>query len=137
VPLTEVQMRLQNSRVLHALGISSARWAAIVGLGFALPFLALNLVVAERIEPLFSIVRPGEHTGILEYPLLAIVVSLLPVGAAVALSPMWREGGDGSRGHSLANIVVAALLITCFLVIAIVLGGEIYRCDVLHMPNCD
>lgn len=121
---------------MQAPGISAARRAAIAGLAFALPFLALNAVVAERIEPLFSVVRPGDHTGPLEYPLLLIVL-LLPVGAAVALSPMVREDLDGPRAHPLANILVAALLITGFLVVTIAFGTEIYRCDVLHIPNCD
>jgi hypothetical protein len=97
----------------------------------------LNAIVAERIEPFFSVVRPGDHTGPLEYPLLLIVLSLLPVGAAVALSPVWRGGGDGPPAYSLANILVAAVLITGFLVLAIALGTEIYRCDVLQIPNCD
>jgi hypothetical protein len=122
---------------MQAPGITAARWAAVAGLALALPFLALNAVVAERIEPVFSVVRPGDHAGPLEYPLLLIVLLLLPVGAAVALSPMWREGGDGPRAYSLANILVAALLITAFLMLAIGLGDEIYRCDVLHIPNCD
>ena len=122
---------------MQAPGITTARWAAIAGFAFALPFLVLNAIVAERIEPFFSVVRPGDHTGPFECPLLLIVLSLLPVGAAVALSPMWRGGGDGPRVYSPANILVAALLIIGFLVLAIALGSEIYRCDVLQIPNCD
>ncbi len=128
---------IQNSRVMQTPRINATRWAAIAGIAFALPFLVLNAIVAERIEPFFSVVRPGDHTGPFEYPLLLIVLSLLPVGAAVALSPVWRGGGDGPRAYSPANILVAAVLITGFLVLAIALGTEIYRCDVLQIPNCD
>lgn len=123
---------------MRASEATPARRAGIAGFALALPFLALNLVVAERIEPLFSLIRPGEHTGPLEYPLLFLVLSLLPVGAAVALTPLWR----GARRPltltlALANVLVAAVLIVAFLAIAIALGSEIYRCEVLRIPNCD
>jgi hypothetical protein len=110
--------------------------AALTGLAFALPFLVLNAIVGGRVEPFFSLLRPGVHTGPLEYPLLAVVL-LLPAGAVVALRPALQAGADGHRSYPLANMLIAALLVAAFLLIGFVLGQEIYRCDVLGIPNCD
>lgn len=111
--------------------------AALTGLVFALPFLVLNAIVGARVEPIFSVIRPGAHTGQLEYPLLALVLLLLPVGAVIALQPALRGGSGGRRWYPIANLLVAALLVAAFVAISFVLGQEIYRCDVLGIPNCD
>jgi hypothetical protein len=111
--------------------------AALAGLLFVLPFFIANAIVANRIEPFFSLIRPGLHTSAREYVMLAIVLLLLPLGAYIALSPMLRRGADGTRRFYLLNSAIAALLLIAFAVISIALGSEIYRCDVLKIPNCD
>ncbi len=111
--------------------------AALTGAAFALPFLVLNAIVGARVEPFFSLLRPGVHTGPLEYPLLALVLLLLPVGATVALQPMLRPGVEGRRSHPVANVLVAGTLIAVFAMLTVVLGEEIYRCEVLGIQNCD
>ena len=111
----------------HTWGVVAARSAALAA-SFALPFLALNAVVASRIEPLFSLIRPDAHTSALEYALLATVLLLMPLGAFVALR---RE-----RLYA-ANVAVAVVLLGLFLAVATAPGVEIYRCDVLRIPNCD
>jgi hypothetical protein len=35
------------------------------------------------------------------------------------------------------NGVVAALLLAAFAMLSVGLGSDIYRCDVLQIPNCD
>lgn len=111
--------------------------AALTGAAFALPFLVLNAIVGARVEPFFSLLRPGVHTGPLEYPLLALVLLLLPVGAIVALQPMLRPGARGQRSYPVVNMLLAALLVAVFAMLTVVLGEEIYRCEVLGIPNCD
>jgi hypothetical protein len=122
---------------MEASKVTVASPALLVGLALAVPFLALNAVVATQLEPLFSLVRPGIHTGPLEYPLLAFTLLLVATGAVVALLPVLRKSADGSRRYPVLNILVAGLLAAGFLVIAIALGEEIYRCDVLAQPFCD
>jgi uncharacterized membrane protein len=111
--------------------------AALAGFLFVLPFFIANAIVGNRIEPFFSLIRPGLHTSAREYVLLAIVLLLLPAGAFIALSPMLRRGADGTRRFYLLNGLIAALLLVAFAVLSIALGSEIYRCDVLKIPNCD
>lgn len=113
------------------------RSAALVGVLFALPFAILNAIVATRLEPFFSTIRPGIHTSWIEYILLFIVVALFPVGAFIAIRPILRKSADGARRFYVVNGLVAALLVIAFGVLAVGLGLEIYRCDVLQVPNCD
>jgi hypothetical protein len=111
--------------------------AAFVGCLFILPFIVLNAIVGNRVEPFFSLIRPGSHTSPREYALLFIVLILIPIGAFIALRPMLRRQSDGSRSFHLLNGVLAALLIAVFAAVSIGLGEDIYRCDVLRIPNCD
>jgi hypothetical protein len=111
--------------------------AALIGFLFVLPFVSLNVIVGNRIEPFFSIIRPGIQTSSVEYGLLLFVLLLLPVGAFIAIRPMIQKGADGKRKFFLVNGVIAALLLTGFALLVIGLGSEIYRCDVLLIPNCD
>ena len=116
------------------------RAAALAGLLAALPLLAANAIVGGRIEPIFSLIRPGAHTTPTEYALLGAVLLLLPVGAFVSLRPLF--GGRAERPSALggppaANWAVAAVLLVAFVAIAAALVTEIYRCDVLQIPNCD
>jgi len=111
--------------------------AALLGFLFILPFASLNVVVSNRIEPFFSIIRPGIHTSPVENGLLFIVLFLLPVGASIAVRPMFQKGADRRRKFFAVNGLIAAFLLIGFVLLSIGLGSEIYRCDVLLIPNCD
>ena len=111
--------------------------AALTGALFVLPFIAANAIVGNRIEPFFSLIRPGPHTSGREYVLLAVVLLLLPVGAFVAVRPMLQTASDGRQHFYLANALVAAVMLAVFMLLAIGMGTDLYRCDVLEIPNCD
>lgn len=117
--------------------ISNPKSAALVGFLFALPFLILNAIVGNKIEPFISLIRPDTHTSPFEYVLLAVVLFLLPTGAFIAVRPMFQKGVEGKRKFYLVNTIIAAILVTGFVALSIGLGSDIYRCDVLHIPNCD
>jgi hypothetical protein len=109
---------------------------ALIGGLFIVPFAAANAIVGNRIEPFFSFIRPGPHTSAFEYVLLAVVLACLPVGAFIAAQPMLKTGADGRRVH-LANAAVALVMLALFVILSVGLGSDIYRCDVLQIPNCD
>jgi hypothetical protein len=111
--------------------------AALTGALLLVPFVVLNTIVANRIEPFVSLIRPGIHTSALEYVLLFTVLLLMPVGALIALRPMLERRTDGRRRRYLGNGLVAAVMLIAFLLLSVGLGVEIYRCDVLQIPNCD
>ena len=111
--------------------------AAVAGGLCLLPFLAANAVVGNRIEPFFSLIRPGEHTSAREYVLLAGLLALVLAGAFVAAAPMLRRGDDGRRRFYPLNAALALGLGLMFVAISYGLGSDIYRCDVLGLPNCD
>jgi len=111
--------------------------AALTGLLSIVPLIVLNKIVGDRIEPFFSLIRPGIHTSPMEYVLLPIVLFLLPVGAFIAIRPMLRNGADVKRKLYLVNCILATLLLIVFVLLLVALGSEIYRCDILQIPNCD
>ena len=111
--------------------------AAVAGLSLLIPFLVANAVVANRIEPLFSLIRPGLHTGAREYAALAIVLLLMPAGAWWAMLPSLGRDGAGRRRFYVMNCAVAVLLSASFAVITWALGAEIYACEYLKVLNCD
>lgn len=111
--------------------------AAVLGALCLVPFAVANAIVANRIEPFFSVLRPGAHTSGGEYLLLAVLLLLMPAGAYVALRPALRRGADGKRRFLVLNVMMAVLLVTGFAAVGIALGSEIYACDVLQVPNCD
>ena len=116
---------------------TNPRSAALVGLLFLAPFVLLNAIVGNRIEPFFSLIRPGLHTSPFEYILLVIVLLLIPVGSFIAIRPLFQRRAEGKRIFYLVNIILAALLLIAFIMISVGLGSDIYRCDVLQIPNCD
>jgi len=117
--------------------ISNPKSAALAGFLFALPFLVMNTIVGSRIEPFFSLIRPDTHTSPFEFVLLAVILILLPVGAFIAVRPMFRKRANGERKFYLLNTIIALILLAGFSALSIGLGSDIYRCDVLQIPNCD
>jgi hypothetical protein len=111
--------------------------AALRGLFLVLPFVTMNAIVGNRIEPFFSLIRPGIHTSPREYVLLFSVVLLIAVGAFLAARPLLQKGTDGKRRFHAVNAIVATLLCMAFVAVSVGLGSDIYRCDILRIPNCD
>lgn len=111
--------------------------AALVGAALVLPFIGLNAIVSGRLEPFFSLIRPGIHTSPFEYVLLFGSVLLLPVGAFSTLRPVFQQGAAGQRRFYVLNGLLAGLLVMAFVALAATLGSEIYSCDILQVPNCD
>lgn len=129
---------IAKERIVDAANRLAARpWlAALIGASAMLPLVALNTVVVYRLDPWFSIIRPGVHTGPFEFPILIAAILLLPLGAVVSLSPLWGIAA-GRRRFPVVNIVVALALVAAFVALAIGFGSDIVRCDVLQIRNCD
>ena len=110
--------------------------SALLGASLALPFLIVNAIVGNRVEPFFSMIRPGLHTSGFEYVLLTVLLLCLPAGAFIALRPI-LVGRQERRPIHLLNGVLATVMLVFFVAVCIGLGTDIYRCDVLLIPNCD
>lgn len=117
--------------------LRSPRAAVVTGALMLVPLAMANAIVADRVEPFFSLVRPGPHPSAFEYVLLVVVLTMLPVGAFIAARPMVEGWLDGTRRVYALNVVVATFLLVIFFAVSAALGDEIYRCDVLRVPNCD
>lgn len=62
---------------------------------------------------------------------------LLPVAFVTAISPMLRRGADGRRRIYVANLIIAVIVLALLSPVVNGIGEEIYRCEVLDVPNCD
>ena len=113
------------------------RLAALLGAALVLPFVTANWIVGNRIEPFFSVIRPGLHTSTREYLMLFVVLILILAGAFIAARPLFQRTADGSRRFYPLNAILAVVLCAIFLALSVGLGSDIYRCDVLQIPNCD
>jgi hypothetical protein len=60
----------------------------------------------------------------------------LPAGLVITLLPMLKPK-KGKRRFYILNAAVAILIVILMIPTWGELAGEIYRCDVLHIPNCD
>ena len=129
-------LRMNQGGIMSMLA-THPRSAAFIGLLFLTPFLFLNAVVGSRIEPFFSMIRPGAHTSTFEYILLFSVLLLIPIGSLIAIRPMLQKGSKGKRKFYWANAILAAVLFAFFILLFTTLGTEIYRCNILLIPNCD
>lgn len=126
-----------RSRMREPRQRGSPRSAALFGGLLLLPFVVANAVVANRIEPFFSFIRPGPHTSPFEHALLFVVLGCIPVGAFIAARPLFDKSTRRTGDVYLLNGAVAAFMLCVFVILSTALGAEIYRCDVLGVPNCD
>ena len=117
--------------------ITNRHISALMALLFTLPFLFLNAIVSNRIEPFISVIRPGPDTSMLEIGLLIIVLLLLPTGAYIAARPMFQKTADGKVKLYLVNGIIALSLLLAFILLVSGILSEFYRCDILLIPNCD
>lgn len=116
--------------------LMSPNIAAGIGALFILPFILLNAIVGNRIEPFISFIRPDTHTSLLEIILLAIAWLLLPIGAFISGRPLLQIGPNGKRTMHLINASVSLILLITFVLLS-GLWTEIYQCEVVQIPNCD
>lgn len=128
---------LPPGRGIFSLLAGRPRTAALLGFLCALPFLLANAIVANRVEPFYSLIRPGPHTSPREYVLFATVLLLIPIGAFTALGPWFVRDAGGKRHFPVVNGAIAALMLIAFTVISSAVGAEIYACEILQVPNCD
>ena len=135
---TSVEIIRENLHYNYMKNISAnPRLAALVGFLFVLPFLIMNTIVGSQIEPFYSLLRPQGPQPVGEYALLFTSLLVLPfIGAFIAARPMLQKE-DGKRKFYLLNSIIVAILLIFSITLSIGLGTEIYRCDVLHIPNCD
>ena len=121
--------------------ISNPKSAALVAFLFTLPFMVLNTIAGKQIEPFFTIFEVNTGGGFWDHPVghisLIVALLLLPIGAIIAMRPIFQKGADGKRKFHLLNILLAAVMLFLFILISGALLSEIYRCNVLQIPNCD
>lgn len=61
----------------------------------------------------------------------------LPVAFVVCLSPVLRKGADGKRHLYIVNLILVAIILVLMVPTWGGLAEEVYRCDILQIPNCD
>jgi len=121
--------------------ISNPRSAALIAFLFTLPFMVLNTIAGNQIEPFFTIFEVNTGGGFWDHPVghISLIVALLlfPIGAVISIQPMFQKGADRKRKFHLMNVLLAVIMVFLFVLISGALISEIYRCNVSQIPNCD
>lgn len=134
-------LRIAQGGTMKSINILDSKLAALVAFLFTLPFMILNTIAGNQIEPFYTIFEVNTGGGFWDHPVghisLIAALLLLPVGAVIAIRPMFHMGADGTRKFHLVNITLAVIMIAFFFLISGALISEIYRCNVLQIPNCD
>lgn len=121
--------------------ISNPKSAALFSFLLTLPLILLNTIAINRIDPFFTIFQINTAGSFWDYPIghstALVALLLLPCGAAIALRPLLQTGGSGKQAFYLVNIFLSVIMLAAFVLISGALIEEIYRCNVLQIPNCD
>jgi hypothetical protein len=115
--------------------------ALLIGFLMIVPFIMLNTIIANRVEPLYSFFKISSPVDFGGNPVgvFALIISLLLIlaGIGIIITPLLHKNTEGNRKFYPVNFTIASIL---FLGLALLLGGlaiEVYRCDILQIPNCD
>jgi hypothetical protein len=122
--------------------LSNPKSAALTGFILFLPLFLLNWMAALDIEAfdiffrsIFSI--DMYRINPLGSFVITVAILLLPVGVIFTLWPVLQKGGDGKRRLYIVNLILATFIFVCFVIFVGAMLSEVYRCDVLLIPNCD
>ena len=115
---------------------------ALIALLLALPMaVLLGSIVFEiqLVETAFKAVftTDGDRPNIFGFIFMGTALLALPIALVISLWPMIRSGTNGKRHFLLANALVAVLVVTLMTPTWGGLAKDIYRCDILGIPNCD
>lgn len=105
---------------------------ALVGLGLLTPFIIINSIVANKLQPFYSLLTPFSESEGLKIFLLIISLTLILVGSMVSAVPLIRN-----KKIYFPNLIISILLFLIFASLTLLLGEELVRCEVLQIPNCD
>lgn len=97
-----------------------------------LPFLVLNTIVSQQIQPVLGWMRPTGHTSLGELVLLGLSLLWAAYGAIRIIQPMRR-----ASPWSFVRMISGFGLFALVLVVTYGIGEEIYRCDIMRQLNCD
>lgn len=104
----------------------------LIGIALALPFFIANALVVTQMKFFLLLLRPAGQTTNYEYLLVLVLIALVGVGGGVALLPIVKE-----RRVYIVNAIVGVLFIAFAIFGGYGLGYDFYKCDILHIPNCD
>ncbi len=116
--------------------------SALIAFLCALPIGVMLLSILLKItaiETAFKSVMTTDGTvpNTAGFVYMFIGLAALPVGLIISLWPMIRKDALGIRHIYIVNLILAVLLIALIIPTLGELAVEIYRCDVLGIPNCD
>lgn len=107
-----------------------------LGLLLALPFILTNFVVSLQLEPTYSWL--GSIPFLRNSPIFPLALLLLfPIGAFIAARPLFDKTSQKKQKFLWLNIVVTVTLLVLFIPVFSALSVELYRCEILQIPNCD
>lgn len=124
-------MKIKTLRYLDS------KQAAFIGFVFTFPFLILNKIANSQMEPYYSLIKTnGLMVNPFAYFLIAISLLLLPIGAVISILPIFQKTNERNKVYFI-NIILALSMLIFFVTISFGFISEIYKCEMLRVPNCD
>lgn len=109
--------------------LSNPTTSAVVAFVLLQPAMILNRIANTELEPFFTFFKIGTQGGFWANPIgyLSVIfaVLLLPVGAAIAISPMLKKAKNETRSFYLINSVLATFILLFFLLVSWVLITDV------------
>jgi succinate dehydrogenase hydrophobic anchor subunit len=140
--LVKEHMDDKGERLMKSAKLMNPNIAALVAVLMFVPLFVLNYLAAgdnpgfdHFFRDIFSL--GSFRTNPLGSLVMLIALVLLPVGAWLALRPTLQKGADGKRRFYVLNVVLGILILAFFVLFVVGVGQDVYRCDVLLIPNCD
>jgi hypothetical protein len=111
--------------------------ALLIGVALFMPMFLMNLFAVMDIptfDNMFRHVFSVDGFTLNPYGTLTIFILLLlvPIGGVITLMPMFQQ-----RKIFLLNLLVGLFMISVFAMFVYGMGHDMYKCDILKIPNCD
>lgn len=90
------------------------------------------MLVAMQATFFLSLLRPLGQTTSYEQMLVLALIALVGVGGVVALLPLLTD-----KRLYIVNIIVGVVFVAFAIFAGYGIGIDVYRCDILKIPNCD
>ena len=121
---------------------TNPKLAALTGLILILPIGILLPTIFLEIESIEIVLKSvltsdGNQPNTFGFAYMLLGMLALPVALSISVWSTLRKTGDGKRHVYAVNLVVAGIAAALMVPTWGALAEEIYRCDVLRIPNCD
>jgi Na+/melibiose symporter-like transporter len=127
---------------MNTLSRISPTVSAVIAFLLTLPIGVIFSAIVFELRPIETALKAvltndGNQPNTLGYSIMIGGLIALPFALFFAVYPMFMKDDLGKRHFYLLNAVITAIVLVLMFYTWGALAEEIYRCDILGIPNCD